>query len=222
MSPSWNQIEQAVNTVLSQCPDEAETDLPSKKRFVELVIAQIFVQPGGPPQLERPGFAVELERQHSRLFNALRANNLTVNDQGRVIALVVGPAGEDFPSWLEARLAELGWRDALTHLQEALRTFADGQWAASNGQIRPFLEEVFNQIHARRHAGCDATGGTARQHLADLGFIETPYENDLLARMFAYLGTAGSHAGASDPEEAAYHQALGLATAAFFLRRFGT
>lgn len=220
MRPTWNQIEQGLNAVIADLPHDSEAGVPSKKRFVEIVVQHTLERIGGQPGVARQGFGEEFARQFSQLANALRTDNLVVDDRGKIVGLVAGPAGELLSSWLENKLADLQWNVALIHLRESLRCFADGQWAASNGQLRTFLEELFNQIHAARHPGCNSLEGDARQHLVNLGFVEANYENGLLRRIFGYLGSAGSHAGASDRDESAYHHGLALATGVYFLRRF--
>jgi hypothetical protein len=221
MDPSWDRIEQALNRVISALPDEAEPGQPSKRRFVELTVALHYERTGHSSAGDQTAFAHVFEDQYPSLCVELRASNLTVDEVGQLVALVPGVAGQELSSWLERKIGTLAWRDAEVHLREALRTYADGQWGASNASLRSFLQEVFDRLHAHFHTGCAASGGAARQHLTESGLIQGQYENNLIRHLFHYLGSAGSHAGASDRDESAYHHNLALSTATFYLLRCG-
>jgi hypothetical protein len=157
--------------------------------------------------------------RYPALLRALQSHNLDVDDAGNLVARAPLRDLQEKKSWLESILVARGWSVAMGHLLEASRALAGGERAAANAATRSFLTEIFDRIHSERHPACPASGGTARKHLVQLAFIVDDYEDKLIAALFAYLGTHGSHPGIPDQPTAVYHQQMALATALCFVER---
>lgn len=131
-------------------------------------------------------------------------------------------------------LTRFGFLDpTLGHLDQAIANHADGNWAAANGQLRNFMESLFDQIAERlapNAASLPPAGHLRRVWLATgvappfllpalnewddqgqgKGFIEGFYRR---------LHPAGSHPGLSDEEDCTFRLHLVLLVARLLLRR---
>jgi hypothetical protein len=116
----------------------------------------------------------------------------------------------------------------LGHLGQAIEAHTRGDWAATNGQLRTFLESLFDDI-ARAIRPTEAaqrlTSENRRALLADIGFLAsnrnewTPDGKNYINGLFKMLHTEGSHPGLSDEDHCTFRLHLVLVTARTFLRR---
>lgn len=131
--------------------------------------------------------------------------------------------GDEVHHLLEVR----GFTTLLGHLDQALNAHVRGDWAASNGQLRAFMEGLLDEI-ADSLCPDETTGRTSenrRALLGKIGFFSVKrkewsddgknYVNGLLKM----LHTEGAHKGLSDIEHCTFRLHLVLLTARVFLRR---
>ncbi|MBL0930453.1 MAG: hypothetical protein IBJ15_10075 [Alphaproteobacteria bacterium] len=125
-------------------------------------------------------------------------------------------------------LKSLAFATPLGHLDQAIEAHTRGDWAACNGQLRTFLESLFNDI-ARKVRPEDATklpkSENRRALLAEIGFLSvdrnewTGDGKNYLNGLFKMLHTDGSHPGLSDEDHSTFRLHVVLVTARTFLRR---
>jgi len=116
----------------------------------------------------------------------------------------------------------------LGHLDQAIEAHTRGDWAACNGQLRTFLESLFEDIAFRLNpdeAGALQSSENRRELLARMGFLSTD-RNEWSRDQKAYLNgllkmlhTEGSHPGLSDEDRATFRLHVVMVTARTFLRR---
>ena len=93
-----------------------------------------------------------------------------------------------------------GLNIALNHLDQAEKSFAAGNWEAANGQIRTFLEALFDGV-ADLRLKSSAKGGEARKLLEKNGIISEK-EARFIQNFMGLAGESGSHPGISCKEDA--------------------
>lgn len=116
----------------------------------------------------------------------------------------------------------------LGHLDQAIEAHTRGDWAAANGQLRTFLESLFDDI-ARNVRPAEAlqlpSSENRRALLADIGFLAvgrnewTQDGKNFLNGLFKMLHTEGSHPGLSSEDHCTFRLHVVLVTARTFLRR---
>jgi hypothetical protein len=104
-----------------------------------------------------------------------------------------------------------GLNTASRHFEAAERAFADKEWESANAQVRSYLEAIFESVAAIR-LGTVLTAGNARRRLEDQGVVAEK-EAAVVKAVLSLAHERGSHAGLSDPEDAAARRLLGLAVA---------
>lgn len=129
-------------------------------------------------------------------------------------------------------LDEHSFETAKGHLDQALAAHARGDWAASNSQLRSFVEELFDQI-ADRLSGGDTSrlpnSHSRREWLAssDPPFLDPELNEWEIGRsggfvqgLWRRLHPDGSHPGLSDEADASFRLHLVLLIGEHFMRRF--
>lgn len=114
------------------------------------------------------------------------------------------------------------------HLNQAIEAHTRGDWAAANGQLRTFLESLFDDL-ARVIRPTEATGlptsENRRALLAEAKFFAvarnewTPDGKNYIGGLFKMLHTEGSHPGLSNEDHCTFRLHVVLVTARTFLRR---
>lgn len=170
--------------------------------------------------LRRPDDSDQYREIYDRFRQALRADDLDLVE-GRIAPLVspsVNVAKEQ--GFLESRLQKFEFREAFNHLEQAVDNAATGNWEASNGQIRSFLEALCNAIADRIYKGANSppSGGKARKYLEKVGFL-SPNESKLLKAFFQVLHVDGSHAGTSSSDDCHRRRLMVLAMANYYLEQ---
>ncbi len=116
----------------------------------------------------------------------------------------------------------------LGHLDQAIEAHTRGDWAAANGQLRTFLESLFDDIARKvspQEADLRPTSENRRALLAELGFLAvdrnewTSDGKNYINGLFKMLHTEGSHPGLSDEDHCTFRLHVVLVTARTFLRR---
>lgn len=125
-------------------------------------------------------------------------------------------------------LKSFAFMTPLGHLDQAIEAHSRGDWAACNGQLRTFLESLFDNI-ARNVRPEDAakrpSSENRRALLAEIGFLSTSRNEwtgdgkNYVNGLFKMLHTEGSHPGLSDEDHSTFRLHVVLVTARTFLRR---
>ena len=118
-------------------------------------------------------------------------------------------------SVLESELQQRGYSIAVSHYRQAVDNFVDGNWEASNGQVRSFIEDLF--VIAGASAGFSkGEPRAALDFLRDNQRIDTKQWN-LFRAYWDEIQDNGPHRGLSDPEEALFRIHMGTALARYLL-----
>lgn len=125
-------------------------------------------------------------------------------------------------------LRQFQFATPLGHLDQAIEAHTRGDWAAANGQLRTFLESLFDDIARNvrpQEAAQRPSSENRRALLADIGFL-APDRNEwttdgknYINGLFKMLHTEGSHPGLSDEDHSTFRLHVVLVTARTFLRR---
>lgn len=114
---------------------------------------------------------------------------------------------------------------ALGHYEQAIAAHGRSEWSAANAQLRSFVEEFFNRIHAVINAGSATETHQRKIELAKCGFFLEPYNE------FLYNGTGfvegfwkrlhphGSHPGLSEQADSTFRLHLVLLVVHHFAER---
>lgn len=109
---------------------------------------------------------------------------------------------------IKKRMERQGLETALNHLTQAESALQRREWESANAQIRSCLEAVFNKV-AEIRLKSSRTGGDARKQLQTKGVLRER-EAKLVQQFFSVAHGAGSHAGASNEDEARGRFFVGL------------
>ena len=167
----------------------------------------------------------------SPFVRALARDGFTLTDEG--ILRKTLPPEADLPTAddeLHALLDEFGMDTAKGHFDQAIENHTRGNWAAANGQLRTFLEGLFDEICQRLEPtkADDKLSSENRRQL--LATREPPFFQESLGEwgqqgknfvngVFKRLHGEGSHPGLSDEEDCTFRLHLALIVARHFLRR---
>lgn len=200
-----------------------ETDETKIKGVLELFqeIAQSVHDFAYPVKRDRsrPDNSDQYKEIYDRFRQAIRADSLDLVE-GRVTPLVspsVDIAEEQ--GLLESRLHKFEFRTSYNHLEQAIDNAERGNWEASNGQIRTFLDALCNAIASRiKRTVRPPLGGEARKYLEEEGFFSHD-ESQLLKALFRVLHGEGSHPGTSSSDDCHRRRLMALAMANYYLER---
>lgn len=125
-------------------------------------------------------------------------------------------------------LKQFGFATPLGHLDQAIDAHARGDWAACNGQLRAFMEGLFDDV-ARRidppQAARLPTAENRRGMLGTVGFLDASSNEwsgdgkNYVNGLFKMLHTQGAHPGLSDQDHSTFRLHVVLVTAGMYLRR---
>ncbi len=161
--------------------------------------------------LERDGFSLTWDRDDTAV---LRPS----------LPVELGPEIDDEVHHL---LAARGLTTLRGHLDQALNAHVRGDWAASNGQLRAFMEGLLDEIADLLCPG-ETEGRTSenrRALLGKIGFFSVERKEwssdgkNYINGVLKMLHTEGAHQGLSDIEHNTFRLHLVLLTARIFLRR---
>lgn len=121
-------------------------------------------------------------------------------------------------TFLEQTLAARGLQVSAAHYRQAVDNFSDGNYEASNGQLRSFLEDLFSAggrlFGGQANVGPDA----AIQHLFRVGRLDEE-EHKLLRALWSAAQDNGPHAGLTNLDEARFRLHAHTAAARYFLSK---
>lgn len=167
------------------------------------------------------------------LVHSLKQDGFVIKD-GKLVRLLpevvpVAIAQDELTRLLD----KYGFATAIGHLNQALAAHARGDWAAANGQLRTFVEELFDRIaeglsggatdalptsHARRE--WLAAGATPPFLDPELNEWEPGKTGGFVQGLWRRLHPEGSHPGLSDEMDASLRLHVVLIVAEHFMRRF--
>lgn len=164
-----------------------------------------------------------------KFVHALPRDGFTLEEEGlrRALPLEVDlPAADDE---VHSLLKKLGFTTTLGHLEQAIANHTDGNWAATNGQLRTCVESLFDEIAGRlsRDATAPTNSHGRRALLANLNppFLlrdANEWEDQgkgYVNALYYRLHPEGAHPGLSDEEDATFRLHTVLIAARLFLRR---
>lgn len=111
------------------------------------------------------------------------------------------------------------------HYEQAVATHARGEWAASNAQLRTFVEDFFNQTQSIVCPGNYSTNHERKDALANAGFFIKDYNEYLfngtgfVEAFWKRLHPEGSHPGLSEQSDSTFRLHLVILVIHHFLVR---
>ena len=133
---------------------------------------------------------------------------------------------------VEELLSKFKFTDAVGHLQQGHAAHARGDWAAANGQIRTFIESLFEAFAQKLlPAPVPVTSHARREQLSKLSppFIDpnlnewdstTTKKDGFVQGFWKLLHSNGSHPGLSDGDDCTFRLQVAYLVADRFLKRF--
>ena len=173
-----------------------------------------------------------IANQVPELSHSLQRDGYSITNTGNlqtVLPQVVPLAPKQ--SELEALLDKHGFTTPLGHLQQALSAHTRGDWAAANGQLRPFIESLFDCIADKLlPTPLPATSHARRDALSKLNppFIDPALNewdgsgNGFLQGFWRRLHPQGPHPGLSDEDDCTLRLQLSILVGHHFAKRFDT
>lgn len=125
-------------------------------------------------------------------------------------------------------LKQFGFATPLGHLDQAIDAHTRGDWAACNGQLRAFMEGLFDDIAGHidsAQASQLPTAENRRAMLGSEGFFDAGSNEwsgdgkNYVNGLFKMLHTQGAHPGLSDQDHSTFRLHVVLVTAGMYLRR---
>ena len=161
----------------------------------------------------------------SPFVRALVRDGFTLTDEGTLRKTL--PSEVDLPrvdDELHALLDEFGMDTAKGHLDQAIENHTRGNWAAANGQLRTFLESLFDEIFQRLEPTKTDDKLSSENRREQLATREPPFLQESLGEwgqrgknfvngVFKRLHGEGSHPGLSDEEDCTFRLHLALIVA---------
>ncbi len=181
--------------------------------IIEYAMTLPFYMANGFPEalinsLQRDGFVIQGDRLRRTLPEVVN----TAENENQVYQL----------------LDQFEFDTARGHLDQAISAHTRGEWAAANGQLRPFIESLFHLIATRLNYTGETGFYTIGQYLTgiDPPFIYTELNEwelgnngGFLQGFWSRLHPAGPHAGLSDEEDCTFRLQMILLVASHYLNR---
>ena len=155
----------------------------------------------------------------TELRNAAAADGLEYNEQQDLFVPTV-PAARvaDEVTWIEEELSRRGWTTAAGHYRQAVESFALGNWAAANGQLRSFFEDLVLTAAGQNSGPTRGAVQKSADQLDQDGRL-IPNEREFVTRLWKMLHPRGSHPGLSDEDESRFRLLALTGYTRFLLRR---
>lgn len=194
---------------------------------VELNMLRAFAENWGPWEDEYPNF----ENKYPDLYDALSQDGLTVTDfklQPQLPDLVDAKREQNEIFLL---LDKYRFYTSKGHLEQAIDSHANSNWAAANAQLRTYAEDLFSEMAKSIYGGShvqNLSSSDKRNLLAKTTpplFDKTLNEWDgqgkgFINQFINRLNPQGSHPGLSDREDSLFRLQLVLVTTSYYLRKF--
>ena len=170
-------------------------------------------------ELANRSLANEYARQnHTALLASLAVDGYEWGGDSLVSAMPVPAQPAPQVSALEMELDGHRLVVAATHYRQAIDNFVDGNFEAANGQLRSFLEALFQGVGVSNGAQANVGVSAAVLHLRRLGLLDDA-ECQFLRAFWAGVQDNGPHAGLSNEEEARFRLHAATAVARYILRK---
>jgi hypothetical protein len=159
-------------------------------------------------------------RKHSVLLQSLKVDGYNLHG-GEIVIASIEELQKTKVS-LENKLRRANFDVALQHYQQAWENYVLGNWEAANGQLRSFLEALFDDLAVRLYpqaAGQEDSGGGRRKLLQTRGFIESE-KASLIKGFFDMAHTKGAHPGLSSEEDCRLRAAVCTQLAGYYLDKY--
>lgn len=146
----------------------------------------------------------------SALRNCLASDGYELTDRSVRQSLPQAIPLTESENKLLAILKARGLRVAIGHYEQALAAHGRGDWAATNAQLRSFVEEFFNQSHVLLNAGTGQSTQQRKQDLASSGFFISQYNEffgngtGFVEGFWKRLHPHGSHPGLSESADSTF------------------
>ena len=122
-------------------------------------------------------------------------------------------------------LDRYGYSVAKGHYEQAVAAHTRGDWAASNSQLRSFVEEFFNRVAEIMVSGSYSSGHQCQQALAKIGFFQSDLNEWLddgkgfVQGFWKRLHPQGSHPGLSEKEDSTFRMHIVIVVLHYFAKR---
>ena len=172
-----------------------------------------------------------LETIYPRLINSLKHDGYIVKN-GKLVTLLPDvihlPEKEDE---LDILLDKFQFDISKEHLKQAIKAYRRGEWASANGQLRTFIESLFDSIAEKIHGNSNLPlKGHERRILLGRGnpqFFSTDLNEWMIGKnpagfvqgFWKRLHPQGSHPGLSDEEDSTFRLHLVILTASHYMKR---
>ncbi|PIP36162.1 MAG: hypothetical protein COX20_07290 [Desulfobacterales bacterium CG23_combo_of_CG06-09_8_20_14_all_52_9] len=122
-------------------------------------------------------------------------------------------------------LDRYGYSVAKGHYEQAVAAHTRGDWAASNSQLRSFVEEFFNRVAETVVPGSYSSSHQCQQALAKAGFFQSDLNEWLdegkgfVQGFWRRLHPQGSHPGLSEKEDSTFRLHVVIVVTHYFAKR---
>ncbi|MEA1972521.1 MAG: hypothetical protein U9N34_04400 [Candidatus Cloacimonadota bacterium] len=154
------------------------------------------------------------DEQYPDLLNSLKKDGYKIEDDNirQILPSQIPLVSQE--SELENLLTTHNFNVAKGHYDQAIAAHGRGDWAASNAQLRSFVEELFNELQSRVCPGSYTSSQMKKQALAQSGFFIGQY-NEFLSNGTGFvegfwkrLHPSGSHPGLSEESDSTFRLEL--------------
>lgn len=172
------------------------------------------------------------EEAFPSLVNALKHDSYQIVDLELRASLPDAVPVADIENELVRLLDRHSFTTAKGHLDQAIAAHTRGDWAAANGQLRSFVEELFDRIAKHLSGGQSAQLGSSHARREWLATCSPPFFDPALNEwevggkggfvqgFWKRLHSHGAHPGLSDEVDATFRLQLVVITTEHFFRRF--
>jgi hypothetical protein len=207
--------------------------------FLQYLIDDFFIKR---PAYERGLVEYNGNRPSIRFENAFSENNPEIaNGLRRDGYVVVGKTIKkllpeeiveaDVESELIQSLDKFGFSQTKGHLSQAIDNHSQGNWAAANGQFRPFIESLLMEIcgHLLPNNRCDSASAAISLLSSTINppFFKTELneiehskcDKPFIEGLWKRLHPAGTHPGPSDEDDCSFRYHTTIVFAHYILKR---
>ena len=189
-------------------------DGSEESRTGALELARLVLKAGNPSRL-----GIDAPRWWTGLRVAVAADGWEFDEaKDRLVPTVPAVCVAEEVTWIEEELASRGWTTAAGHYNQAIESFASGNWAAANSQLRTFFEDLI--LTATGDSSSHARGAVYKSvdRLDQAGRL-IRHESAFIKKLWKILQPRGSHPGLSDEHESRFRLLVLTGYARFLLRR---
>ncbi|VAW16767.1 hypothetical protein MNBD_BACTEROID05-1160 [hydrothermal vent metagenome] len=167
----------------------------------------------------------DIEEKYSELANLLGIDGYSLSKEGIKRNLPNEIQIQDQEDYLTEKLVEFKFNIAKGHYEQALSSYSRGEWAASNAQLRSFVEEFFNKVHDHISKENNNSNHEKKQVLAKLGFFNQELNEwvnngcGFIQGFWKRLHPEGSHPGLSEKDDTEFRLHTVIVTITYYMKR---